>query len=296
MKFRSNNILVTGGAGFIGSNFIKVLLDNHRNITVVNLDALTYAGNIKNTNTFKFDKRYTFIKGNICNSSLLDDIFANHKIDGVINFAAESHVDNSIKDPKKFIQTNIIGVYKLLSVAYKNWMTGNFKVKSQFNHARFHQISTDEIYGSISSGSFFEKDQYNPNSPYSASKASADMIVRSFNQTYGLNVTTSISSNNYGPNQHSEKFLPKIISCIISDEEIPIYGDGMNIRNWLFVEDNCEAIIKIFNKGLVGSKDNVGSEQEISNIELVKMVYEVFNKKEKIKYINDRFGHDFDIH
>ena len=169
----------------------------------------------------------------------------------------------------------------------------NFKVKSKFNHARFQQISTDEIYGSISSGSFFEKDQYNPNSPYSASKASADMIVRSFNQTYGLNVTTSISSNNYGPNQHSEKFLPKIISCIISDEEIPIYGDGMNIRNWLFVEDNCEAIIKIFNKGLVGSKYNVGSEQEISNIELVKMVYEVFNKKEKIKYINDRFGHDF---
>ena len=146
MKFRSNNILVTGGAGFIGSNFIKVLLDKYRNITVVNLDALTYAGNIKNTNTFKFDKRYTFIKGNICNSSLLDDIFKNHKIDGVINFATESHVDNSIKDPKKFIQTNIIGVYKLLSVAYKNWMTGNFKVKSQFNHARFHQISTDEIY------------------------------------------------------------------------------------------------------------------------------------------------------
>ena len=293
MKFRSKNLLVTGGAGFIGSNFIDFILTQYDSVRVINLDKLTYAGSLENTEVFKNNKRYTFIKGCICDKPLLEKIFERYKIDGVVNFAAESHVDNSISNPEIFIKTNINGVYNLLSVAYKYWMDGNFKVKNKFINARFHQISTDEVYGSIKKGEFYEHDQYKPNSPYSASKSSADMLVRCFNKTYGLNVTTSVSSNNYGPNQHFEKFIPKLISCIKSKKQFPLYGNGSNVRNWIFVKDNCEAIDKIYNSGNSGEKYNVGSTQEFSNNEIIEMIHRVYKIPKNIKYVEDRFGHDF---
>ena len=293
MKFRSKSLLVTGGAGFIGSNFIDFILSKYDSVRVINLDKLTYAGSLKNTEVFKNNKRYTFIKGCICDKPLLEKIFERYNIDGVVNFAAESHVDNSISNPEIFIKTNINGVYNLLSVAYKYWMDGNFKVKNKFINARFHQISTDEIYGSIKKGKFSEDAQYKPNSPYSASKSSADMLVRCFNKTYGLNVTISVSSNNYGPNQHPEKFIPKLISCVKSEKDFPLYGKGLNVRNWIFVKDNCEAITKIYNSGNIGDNYNVGSNQEFSNIEIINMIYSIFKKPKKIKYVVDRFGHDF---
>ena len=211
MKFRSKNLLVTGGAGFIGSNFINYFFKKYNSTNIINLDLLTYAGNLDNLNNISNNPSYTFIHGDICDKKLVDDIFLKYKIDGVINFAAETHVDNSIKKPDIFIKTNINGVFNILQIAYKYWMNKPFKIDTGFELARFHQISTDEVYGSIESGSFTENSRYSPNSPYSASKASADMLVRSFNKTYGLNTTISICSNNFGPNQNAEKFIPKII-------------------------------------------------------------------------------------
>lgn len=295
MNSRSNNLLVTGGCGFIGSNFIRHYLKNHLEVNIINLDAITYAGNTKNTKEFDKYENYTFIKGNINNARTLRNIFDEFDIDGVINFAAESHVDNSINSPQIFIDSNINGVFNLLNICYEFWMNSPFDVKSRFKNARFHQISTDEVYGSIDEGSFSENSKYSPNSPYSASKASADMLVRSFNKTYGLNVTTSISSNNYGQNQHIEKFIPKIIRSLINDKKIPIYGDGNNIRDWIFVEDNCIAIDIIFNKGESGDVFNVASGYEISNLELVNRIHQIIfpgKKNNRINFINDRFGHD----
>ena len=293
MRFKYKNLLVTGGAGFIGSNFIEFILSEYSDFNIYNLDLLTYAGNIKNTRTFKKNDNYKFIKGDITDEALLTKIFKKYKIDGVINFAAETHVDNSISNPKKFIITNINGVFNLLKTSYNFWHYGAFKIKNEYKHARFHQISTDEVYGSIDQGSFTEKSSYLPNSPYSASKASADMLVRSFYKTYGLNVTTSISSNNYGLNQHQEKFIPKILSSIKNNTPIHIYGDGLNTRNWLYVIDHCKAISAIFQNGKIGEKFNIGSNLEISNLELVNKIYKFFDKTVKINFISDRFGHDF---
>tara|TARA_B100002052_G_C15827259_1_gene573529 strand:- start:136 stop:1137 length:1002 start_codon:yes stop_codon:yes gene_type:complete len=292
MKFRSKNLLVTGGAGFIGSNFIELILNKYKNVNIINLDLLTYAGNLDNTLSFKNFKNYKFIKGDICDYILLKEIFENYKVDGVINFAAESHVDNSIVNPGIFMRTNILGVYNLLKISYEKWMHCNFKYKSEFKHSRFHQISTDEVYGSNDEGSSKETDRHMPNSPYSASKSSADMIVRSFNKTYGLNTTITCSSNNFGPNQHSEKFIPKLINCLIKNYEIPLYGDGNNVRDWIYVKDNCDAIIKVYNKAENGEVYNIASNNELSNIEMINLFSKVLNVKPKIKFVPDRFGHD----
>ena len=293
-QFRCKNLLVTGGAGFIGSNFIHYILSNYKNINIYNLDLLTYAGNLNNTDSFCKNKRYKFIQGDICDEVLLDKIFKSYKIDGVINFAAESHVDNSIKNPKIFIETNVLGTFSLLKTSYKNWMSSNFSYFSDFKNARFHQISTDEVYGSIQNGSFNEEDPCNPNSPYSASNASADMIVRSFSETYGLNTVISRCSNNFGPNQHQEKFIPMIIESVKSNNQVKVYGDGKNIRDWLHVLDHCKAIDLIYNKGKNGSIYNIGADNELTNLQLVELIFTLFENKYKksINFVEDRFGHD----
>lgn len=296
MKFKCKNLLVTGGAGFIGSNFINYFLNKYNTTNIINLDILTYAGNLDNLKDVQDHPRYRFICGDICNNELVDRIFLEYKIDGVINFAAETHVDNSIKNPNIFIETNIEGVFNLLSIAYKYWMTSPFKKKKEFELARFHQVSTDEVYGSIDKGSFTEKSNYSPNSPYSASKASADMIVRSFNKTYGLNTTTSISSNNFGLNQNNEKFIPKVIEHLISGKPIPVYGDGLNVRDWIYVEDHCQAIDIIFRNSTDGSTYNVGGKNELTNLELIEIIFNVIKTKTRVKkvinFIRDRYGHD----
>ena len=296
MKFPSKNLLVTGGSGFIGSNFIIYLLDKYDDVKIINLDALTYAANINNLVTIENNKNYKFISGSICNKKLVEKLFLDHKIDGVINFAAETHVDNSIINPEIFIRSNISGVFNLLNIAYKFWMNNPFETKKAFKYSRFHQISTDEIYGSIDQGSFSEKSNYAPNSPYSASKASADMLVRSFNKTYGLNTTISISSNNYGKYQHDEKFIPKVIKCLLNGTDIPVYGSGTNIRDWLLVEDHCKAIEIIFSQSKSGSRYNIAGKNEFSNLQIIDIIHNIINKikkvDKKIKFVKDRYGHD----
>ena len=300
MNLISKNLLVTGGAGFIGSNFIKYLLSKYNNLNIINLDALTYAGNLNNLKSIEKNPNYKFIQGNICDKDLVNDIFLKNQIDGVINFAAETHVDNSILNPDVFVKTNVNGVFNLLNVAYNFWMKNPFQVKNKFKLARFHQISTDEVYGSIDKGSFTEQSRYAPNSPYSASKASADMIVRSFNRTYGLNTTISISSNNFGSNQNNEKFIPTIINSIINNKSIPVYGDGKNIRDWISVEDHCSAIDLIFNNSISGQIYNVGGCNELTNLEIIQKIHQAIinikseysNNDLKIQFIKDRYGHD----
>ena len=296
MSFRSKNLLVTGGCGFIGSNFIEYIFKKYKNVNVINLDSLTYASNSNTLDNYNDNKRYFFVKGNICDEVLLDKIFKKYMIDGVINFAAESHVDNSILNPDIFLKTNINGVLSLLKTCRKYWYDEKFNVKSSYKKARFHQVSTDEVYGSIDVGSSREIDRYSPNSPYSASKASADLIVRSFNITYNLNTTISISSNNFGKNQHNEKFIPKVIQSISDGIPIPIYGDGLNVRDWIFVLENCKAIDLIFNLGKSGDTYNVGGKNQFNNLEIVEMIHKIILEKKKcdkhIKFIDDRPGHD----
>ncbi len=296
MKTKIKNLLITGGCGFIGSNYIRYFLNKYSDIKIINIDKLTYAGNLNNTLSFSNHKNYKFLKGDITNVKFIDNVFKKYEIDGVINFAAESHVDNSIKNPKIFLETNITGVFNLLCIAKKYWLKSPFIHKDNYENSRFHQISTDEVYGSINIGSNSENISYNPSSPYSASKASADHIVNSFNKTYGLNTTISISSNNFGPNQNSEKFIPKVIDAISKGENIPVYGDGNYFRDWIYVDDNCEAIDKVFFYGSSGEKYNIGSGTELSNNELVKIIYATISKqidvKLKIINIEDRFGHD----
>lgn len=294
---RFKNLLITGGAGFIGSNYIDFLLKKHPLTRIINLDLLNYAGNLQNTYKFQKNPNYSFINGNICDYNLINKIFKENKIDGVVNFAAQSHVDNSIKNPDIFVETNILGVHNLLKICYENWMVKPFDHEKDFQHSRFHQISTDEIYGSINEGSFNENSNYKPNSPYSASKASADMLVRSYNMTYGLNTTISVSSNNFGKNQHHEKFIPTIVNCILNKTPIPLYGDGSNIRDWLFVKDNCRMIDQIFNHAKSGSIYNVGAENELTNLEIIQIIFSIINQirpsKLMINYVKDRPGHDF---
>lgn len=295
-KFRCKNLLVTGGCGFIGSNFIEYLLNKYDKLFILNLDLLTYAGDINNTKNFDSNKRYKFIKGNICDQVLLEKLFTIYKIDGVINFAAESHVDNSITNPDIFIKTNIQGVFCLLKICKKFWMNDNFITKPGYQNARFHQISTDEVYGSIDEGSFTEESNISPNSPYSASKASADLIVRSFDKTYGLNTVISRSSNNFGSNQNIEKFIPKVINSINNETNIYVYGDGKNIRDWMSVEDHSTAIEIIFNNAIKGSIYNIGANNEKTNLEIISIIGELMNKKIQakrlIKFVKDRPGHD----
>ena len=246
-------LLVTGGAGFIGSNFIPYFLATHNNIKVVNLDKLTYAGELSNLVEVENHPSYTFIKGDICDRSVVDTIFKDFDIKGVIHFAAESHVDNSIEQPDEFIKTNVLGTFNVIDAAKKHWMNGPFNVKKGYEASRFHHISTDEVFGSLGEeGLFTEKTPYAPNSPYSASKASSDFVVRSYFHTYGMNVVTTNCSNNYGPKQHDEKLIPTIIRNALMEHPIPIYGEGKNVRDWLYVLDHCKGIELAFFDGKNG--------------------------------------------
>ena len=298
MKRRLENILVTGGAGFIGSNFIQYLFNlNDFEGKVINIDKLTYAGNLENLkeiNSKFLGKRYFFEKVDICDFGKIKKIFEKYDIDTVANFAAESHVDRSFFGPKDFVQSNIIGTFTLLEVARENW--------KDREDVLFHHISTDEVYGSVEEGEYFYEDTaYKPNSPYSASKASSDHLGRAYNKTYGLPVTISNCSNNYGPYQFPEKLIPLMILNIIEKKPLPVYGDGKNVRDWLYVEDHCSAIWKILNKGRAGETYNIGGENEFENIKLVHFLCEKIADikgieknyfKKLIKYVKDRPGHD----
>ena len=295
------NILVTGGAGFIGSNFIPYFLKKYKDYTIINIDLLTYAGSLENLKEIENSSRYKFIKGNICNRELIEFIFNEYDIRGVIHFAAESHVDNSIKNPDIFMETNVKGTFTLIDVAYRYWLNKPFIYKNKYENCRFHHISTDEVYGTLGEyGLFKETTPYAPNSPYSASKASSDMIVRSYYHTYGLNTLITNCSNNYGAKQHSEKFIPTIIRKALANENIPIYGDGKNIRDWLFVLDHCRGIDLVYHNGKVGDTYNIGGRNERTNIEIVTMICSILDKKipkstsylNLISFIEDRAGHD----
>ena len=297
------NILVTGGAGFIGSNFILYFLEKHNNYKIINLDALTYAADLQNLASVRGSSNYEFIQGDIGDKKLIQQVFEDYDIKGVINFAAESHVDNSILNPEKFLQTNIMGTFNLIDQAYKHWMRDNFIYKNEYKNCRFHHISTDEVYGSLGQeGLFTEQTAYAPNSPYAASKASSDLLIRAYFKTFGLNVTTSNCSNNYGPRQHKEKLIPKLIDLALTGKDITIYGDGKNIRDWLHVTDHCSAIDLIFHQGVAGEVYNVGGSNEKTNLEVVDKVLGILDRlspredavsyKSQIKFVKDRAGHD----
>jgi dTDP-glucose 4,6-dehydratase len=299
------NILLTGTAGFIGSNFVPYFLDKYPDYNLINLDLLTYAGNLDNLKECENNPRYKFIKGDICNRELVEFIFTEYDINSVIHFAAESHVDNSIKNPGVFVQTNVTGTFTLIDVAYKYWMNKPFDYKENYNKARFHHISTDEVYGTLSSDPtdlFTETTPYAPNSPYSASKASSDMIVRAYNETYGMNTVITNCSNNYGPKQHDEKLIPTIIRKALSNQNIPIYGDGKNIRDWLYVLDHCKGIDVVYHTGKTANTYNIGGRNERTNLQIVDRICTILDEKvpsknlssykELITFVEDRAGHD----
>lgn len=295
-------ILVTGGAGFIGSNFIPYFLKGNPSVQMVNLDKLTYAGNLDNLSEVKGAESYHFIKGDICDSVLVKEIFEKHNIDTVVHFAAESHVDNSIEKPDSFIKTNIEGTFVLLEAAKKHWLEAPNQPKKGYESARFIHISTDEVYGSLGKTGFFnEETPYAPNSPYSASKASSDFLVRSYFHTYGLNAVTSNCSNNYGPKQHDEKLIPTIVRKALSGENIPIYGDGTNIRDWLYVLDHCIGIELVMKKGKAGETYAIGGNNEYDNLHIAKKICSLLDDihpkkngsyQEQIVFVKDRLGHD----
>ncbi|MCI9286557.1 MAG: dTDP-glucose 4,6-dehydratase [Clostridia bacterium] len=281
----SKNILVTGAAGFIGANFAEFFVNKHPEYNVVVLDKLTYAGNMDNLK--KVMDKITFVQGDICDYQFVKELFEKYAIDGVIHFAAESHVDNSIKNPFIFTQTNVIGTHTLLEVAKQVWGEGS---KNKFVH-----ISTDEVYGTLGEeGYFTETTPINPNSPYSASKASSDLIARAYFETFKMNVTITNCSNNYGPYQHNEKLIPHMIKLAMNNEKLPVYGNGKNIRDWLYVEDHCEAIDLVFHNGRAGERYNIGGHNEKRNIEIVKLILKHLNKSEDlIEFVEDRKGHDY---
>lgn len=319
---QTKNILLTGTAGFIGSNFVPYFLEKYPNYNLVNLDLLTYAGDLENLKECEANPKYKFIKGDICNRELVEFIFNEYDIKGVIHFAAESHVDNSIKNPSVFVQTNVNGTFTLIDVAYKYWMEKPFVYKEKYNNARFHHISTDEVYGTLTldpNDLFTEKTPYAPNSPYSASKASSDMIIRAYNETYGLNTVITNCSNNYGPKQHDEKLIPTIIRNALKQNPIPIYGDGKNIRDWLYVLDHCKGIDLVYHTGKTGETYNIGGRNERTNLQIVDRICEILDEKvplsemglqshqkaedkssvpniksykELITFVEDRAGHD----
>jgi len=333
----SKSILFTGTAGFIGSNFVPYFLEKYPEYNLINLDLLTYAGNLENLKECESNPRYKFIKGDICNRELVEFIFTEYDIQGVIHFAAESHVDNSIKNPGVFIETNVNGTFTLLDVAYKHWMDAPFKYKprhseltdrhseptdrhseldSESTLPRFHHISTDEVYGTLNETDLFtEETPYAPNSPYSASKASSDMIVRSYQETYGMNTVITNCSNNYGPKQHDEKLIPTIIRKALAGESIPIYGDGKNIRDWLYVLDHCKGIDLVYHTGKEANVYNIGGRNERTNLQIVDAICSILDEKvplssrhseldsesklaqiksykELITFVEDRAGHD----
>ena len=296
------NILVTGGAGFIGANFVPYFIENNPEYHLVNLDALTYAGNLENVSEVENHERYTFVKGDIVDAEFIRNLFDKYQFHDVIHFAAESHVDNSISGPEAFIKTNVLGTFNLLDTARKLWMSAPNQFNEAFKNARFHHVSTDEVYGTLGeSGLFEETTPYAPNSPYSASKAGSDMIVRSYFHTYGMNVVTTNCSNNYGPKQHNEKLIPTIIRKAITGENIPIYGDGKNVRDWLYVLDHCKGIELAFKKGVSGETYNIGGRNERNNLQIVDRVCTILDElkpkasgsyKDQITFVKDRPGHD----
>ena len=273
-------ILVTGGAGFIGSCFVRHILQKYSDYKVINLDALTYAGNIENLEDVRDNKNYTFIHGNICDKKLVRDIVAD--VDCVVNFAAESHVDRSITGPEIFIETNVQGTLNLLQAS------------KEAGVERFLQVSTDEVYGTLGdTGYFYETTPLAPNSPYSASKASADLLVRAYYETYKMPVLNTRCSNNYGPYQYPEKLIPFFISKLLRNEKVCVYGDGLNVRDWLYVYDHCSAIDTVLHKGRVGEVYNIGGHNEKTNLEITRLILEAMGKDESyIEYVKDRLGHD----
>ena len=306
--FETTPILVTGGCGFIGSNFIPFFLEKYPRYHIINLDKVTYAGSQDNIKEVAGNPRYTFVKGDICNRTSVERLFSKYDIHGVIHFAAESHVDNSIKKPDVFIKTNVEGSFTLLDVAKNYWMDEPHSCKKEYRRSRFLHISTDEVYGSLSdTGVFTEETPYAPNSPYSASKAASDFLARSYYHTYGLNMVISNCSNNYGPKQHSEKLIPTIIRKAIHLEKIPIYGHGKNVRDWIYVLDHCKALDCIFHKGRSGESYNVGARNEQNNITIARTICGILDdlapeckKNSKIKkydeliaFVRDRPGHDY---
>ncbi|PAV30909.1 dTDP-glucose 4,6-dehydratase [Virgibacillus profundi] len=302
MNKQKPTMLITGGAGFIGSNFIHYFLKNYPDSQLLNIDKLTYAGTMENLREIESLNNYHFIQGDITDEILINNIFNEYDIEGIIHFAAESHVDRSIIDAREFIQSNVLGTMILLQTAKAHW-----EEKDVLSERRFHQISTDEVYGSLEeTGKFNENTPYDPRNPYSASKAGANMLAKSFGSTYGMNIVISSSSNNYGPRQHEEKLIPTIISKALSRESIPIYGDGKNIRDWLYVEDHCRAIDLIYHQANPLETYNIGGGNEKANIEIATEICEILDQlepdlrkrssldsfKDLITFTEDRLGHD----
>lgn len=298
-EYRPKNILVTGGAGFIGCNFVRYMLETDSDLHIVNLDVLTYAGTLDNLKDLPDAERHTFVQGDICDRELIDRLLQEHNIDTIVHFAAESHVDRSIEGPAAFIQTNVVGTFTLLEAARQYWLTDS----SPIQHYRFHHISTDEVYGTLepTDPAFTETTAYAPNSPYSASKAGSDHLVRAYYHTYGLPVTTTNCSNNYGSFQHDEKFIPTVIRSCLEQKPIPIYGDGSNIRDWLYVEDHCRGIDTVIRKGHLGEVYNMGGCNEWANIDIANLICKLmdeFQPKAKphsslLSFVTDRPGHDW---
>jgi dTDP-glucose 4,6-dehydratase len=288
--------LVTGGAGFIGSNFVIYMLNNYENIEIINLDKLTYAGNLENLKSMENKKNYIFIQGDICDKKLIQDLFNKYDIDYVVNFAAESHVDRSIKEPEIFVETNVLGTVNLLNAAKNAWEENDTFKEGK----KFIQVSTDEVYGSLGeTGYFTETTPLDPHSPYSSSKAGSDMLVKAYWDTYKMPINITRCSNNYGPYQFPEKLIPLVINNCLNKESLPVYGDGLNVRDWLYVEDHCKAIDMVINNGILGEVYNIGGHNERTNITIVKTIIEYINKnvdsevtEALIKYVEDRKGHD----
>ena len=290
-------MLVTGGAGFIGSNFVQYILDNQQDVDLlVNLDLLTYAGNLENLKAVEHDPRYRFVQGDIRDRELVNRLFDEYDFDTVVHFAAESHVDRSIVEPELFLTTNIVGTQTLLDAAKSHW-----KLRPEDKYSRdykpgvkYLQVSTDEVYGALGkTGMFTETTPLSPNSPYSASKAGADMVVRAYHETYGLPVNITRCSNNYGPYQFPEKLIPLMIHNALEDKPLPVYGDGMQIRDWLHVKDHCAAIATVLEKGRVGEVYNIGGNNEKANLEIVRLILKELGKPESlITHVQDRPGHD----
>lgn len=288
--------LVTGGAGFIGSNFILYMLKKYKDIKIINLDLLTYAGNLENLLEVRDDKRYKFVQGDICDKNLVSSLFEKYDVNYVVHFAAESHVDRSILEPELFVKTNVLGTTNLLNCAKKAWETET----GWKENVKFHHVSTDEVYGSLGDTGFFtEHTPLDPHSPYSASKTSSDLMVKAYFDTYKMPINITRCSNNYGPFQFPEKLIPLLINNCLNHKDLPIYGDGLNVRDWLFVEDHCKAIDMVINDGKIGEVYNIGGHNERTNISIVKTIVNYLNEnvdnritEDLIKYVEDRKGHD----
>jgi dTDP-glucose 4,6-dehydratase len=299
-NYQPKNILVTGGAGFIGCNYVRYMFANNDDIKIVNLDKLTYAGSMANLHDLEDEVRHHFIQGDICDKQLISQLLEQHSIDTIVHFAAESHVDRSLTGPGEFITSNVVGTFTLLEAAREYWQQANGLSEAQ---CRFHHISTDEVYGTLSAddNAFTESTAYAPNSPYSASKAASDHLVRAWHHSYEMPVTTSNCSNNYGPYQNPEKFIPTVIRACQQEASIPVYGDGSNIRDWLYVDDHCSGIDAVVRRGTIGQTYNIGGNNEWANLDICKVICDLMDQsmpaavshQQLIEFVTDRPGHDW---